>query len=202
MGWVFCLLLPACGLFSKSAPPPAAAPPAAPAMPDFSALTVPQPQVPTPAVPPPSDYEAKAIEIRYRADRQLNSYEDQAHTLVLVIYQLANPNPYHQLLKDEEGLKKLLEGKAFDPVVVDVYRVIVQPGENNALLLDRAENARWIGLVAGYYELASPRASRLFKIPLLAPAPGADPLPNPRPGPLVLNLLLGPQAIRQFGEKL
>ncbi len=175
-------------------------------MPDLSALLraptpPPSPTAlpPSPAAPPPSDYEAKGIEIRYRADPHLNLYGDQSHTLALVVYQLSSPNMYTQLLRDEEGVRKLLQAKPFDPGVLYVNRYMIQPGEENSFFMDRAENARWIGLVAGYFELAVPRTTRLIKIPLL-PQPGESSQIS-RPGALVLNLILGPQGIHRFGEK-
>ena len=40
----------------------------------------------------------------------------------------------------------------FDPSVVGRDQLIVQPKEKKKVILDRVENTRWVGIVAGYYE--------------------------------------------------
>jgi len=50
-------------------------------------------------------------------------------------------------------MQELLLGRRFDEIVVAAASRIVYPGERKKVVLDRAENARWIGIVAGYQKI-------------------------------------------------
>lgn len=101
------------------------------------------------------------------ADPMLNLYDGQPHTLLLCVYQLQDPNAFNQYREDYAGISKLLEGKRFDPSVASAKRIFVQPGDNQGLVLDRAEGARYVGVVAGYYNMDKDRVARLFEVPLI-----------------------------------
>ena len=69
----------------------------------------------------------RAIQIRYNAEKTLNFFNEKPHALVLLIYQLKNADAFSNLTKNEIGLKKLLREEHFDPSVVRVDKIIVQP---------------------------------------------------------------------------
>lgn len=121
--------------------------------------------------PPPKPtrpgYSENAVVFHLDADPMLNLYEGQPHTLLLCIYQLQDPNAFNQYREDYSGISKLLEGTRFDPSVAASKRIFVQPGEHQGLVLDRAEGARYVGVVAGYYNMQKDQTSRLFKVPLV-----------------------------------
>ena len=48
---------------------------------------------------------------------------------------------------------------------VDSY--VIEPGEVGRMEFYRAENAKWIGLAAGYAGLSPEHSTRLFEIPIL-----------------------------------
>ena len=98
-------------------------------------------------------YEPKGIQINYNADEMLNMYNGRPHTLVLVVYQMSDAAVFKDLAKTADGLKKLLLVERFDPGVVGMDKMIVQPGEKKTMDIDRVEHAQWIGIVAGYYKL-------------------------------------------------
>lgn len=107
------------------------------------------------------------VVLHLEADPMLNLYDGQPHTLLLCVYQLQDPNAFNQYRQDYSGISKLLEGKRFDPSVAAAKRIFVQPGDNQGLVLDRAEGARFVGVVAGYYNMNKDQATRLFEVPLL-----------------------------------
>lgn len=50
-------------------------------------------------LPPPQwTYEKEAIRLHIKADNKLNLDEGEAHTLLLCVYQLSDPNTFNQLM--------------------------------------------------------------------------------------------------------
>ncbi|MDI6752896.1 MAG: type VI secretion system lipoprotein TssJ [Thermodesulfobacteriota bacterium] len=141
-------------------------------------------------------YEKDAIRLQMKSDAKLNLYEGSPHTLLICVYQLGDPNAFNQLKEEKEGLSKLLECGRFDPAVVSSKRLVVQPGQDSTLLLDRAENAKYVGIVAGYYLLQKDRVIRLQQIPVLEEVTGwLSKTRTVKPGTLNMELYLGPQEI-------
>lgn len=147
-------------------------------------------------------YAPNSLELRFHADKMLNAYDEQGHTLILCVYQLSDPNGYNKLAKTQAGLRKLLECKDFDKTAVYYQRLVVQPGEDQVAPLNRAEKAKWVAVAAGYYDLAPQRSTRLFEIPVITRDEGfftTDLVRNP--GKLLVNLFLGPTGIQLIGSE-
>jgi len=151
-------------------------------------------------LPPPQwTYEKDAIKLRLEADPMLNLDDGKAHTLHLCIYQLKDPNGFNQLAGDESGLYKLLDCKLFDQGVAVSKRLIVNPGEKTTLVLDRAENAKYLAVVAGYYDIEKERITRLVEIPVVIEEKGFfSKEKKKKPGLLDIVLSLGPQQINKI----
>ncbi|MEI6315794.1 MAG: type VI secretion system lipoprotein TssJ, partial [Syntrophus sp. (in: bacteria)] len=95
----------------------------------------------------------KDIQIHYTAAANLNHYENKAHTILLVIYQLSGLNAFNQQTKTVDGLSKLLQAEKFDNSITGVDQAFIEPGEEKTITLDRYENTQNIAVVAGYYNL-------------------------------------------------
>ena len=120
------------------------------------------------AVPEPEPdwgFKPEGIEISYRADRMLNEYQGASHAIQVVVYQFDSINRFKELTGYKDGLIRLLKGKSFDASVKAVKKIFVDPGESGKLVLDRAENSKWVGVVAGYFDLVPGRCSCFFNIP-------------------------------------
>ncbi len=119
--------------------------------------------------PPQEDYMEEGIKFTFLADPRLNLYSGIPHTLYICIYQLKDPNAFNRQADNDSTIYELLgEGCGFtDPSVVGSKPLTVQPGEKVEVALDRAEGARYVGLVAGYSSLKKDSVARLFDIPLL-----------------------------------
>lgn len=128
--------------------------------------------VPQPPLPPAWQYEKEAIKVRFRADVLLNLYEGAPHTLHVCVYQLRDPNAFNQFSEDEEGLYKLLECSGFDGSVISHKRLSIQPGQDATFVVDRAEGAKYVGIVAGYYVLKKGSMVRLFDVPVVVESKG------------------------------
>ena len=144
------------------------------------------------------EYEKDAIELHLTVDKQLNYKDKKAHALVVCAYQLMSPNAFGQLAGSRDGLYKLLECQVFDPASVAVSRQIVaNPGKDMVVKIDRAEGARYVALVAGYYAIDKARITRLYKIPEISERSGFLWLNKTyKPGPLTVNLILGARELQ------
>ncbi|ABB33523.1 type VI secretion lipoprotein, VC_A0113 family [Geobacter metallireducens RCH3] len=158
----------------------------------------------TPKATPPLDwgYEKEAISVTLKGDPQLNLFQKSPHALVACLYQLRDPNAFNQFRTEPDGLTKLLECGRFDPGVATAKRMVIQPGQEVNESLDRAEGARYVGFVAGYYRLDKDRSARLYTIPSVEETKGfLSRTKLVKPGRLDMKLLLGPQEIQDVTEE-
>lgn len=142
-------------------------------------------------------YEKDALHLTLQADPGLNTYNDEAHTLHLCVYQLKDPNTFNQLTQSEDGLYTLLECTLFDGSVANYQGFFMSPGKQQTLVLDRAEGAKYIGLAAGYADLQKENATRLIDIPVVVVKEGSIFRKQRVAKPDILNtrLRLGPHQI-------
>ena len=149
-----------------------------------------------PLLPPQWQYEKEAIKLHIKADPKLNLEEGTPHTLLVCVYQLKDPNAFNQLAGDDDGLYKLLECGLFDAAVATSKRLIARPGQDITLALDRAEGAKYLAVVAGYFTLQKDRMIRLFNIPVVVEEKGFFKRKRiQKPGLLNIELILGQQQI-------
>lgn len=118
------------------------------------------------------DYARDAVMVEVNAAPDLNAYGGESHTLLLGVYQMAEADAFHKLLADPAALAKTLEsGKAGDGFAL-FGRYVVKPGQHSILVLDRAQKARYVGIVGAYYAMTPEGAARLFEIPLTLTSEG------------------------------
>lgn len=145
-------------------------------------------------------YGPEAVHIQYNADKMLNFFNDKPHTLVLTIFQLTRIDAFNVQVNTEEGLRRLLRAERFDPSVVGINRMIIQPSDSSKVVFDRVENARWIGIVTGYYDMVPGQVNQTFKIPVIIEKKGWI---RKRKiaiiGQINIDLILGPQTIHKAG---
>ncbi len=152
--------------------------------------------IPTP--PAEWNFEKEAIRLRLKSDPRLNLFQGDPHTLMFCLYTLRDPNAFNQLAGEREGLIKLLECGRFDPSVASSKRWVIQPGQDMTDTIDRAEGAKYVGLIAGYYSLQKEKVVRLYSIPIMEEVKGwifRDKISMP--SILNLDLYLGAQEIQE-----
>jgi len=140
------------------------------------------------------EYEKDAITLHLKGDPKLNLFERRPHTLLVCVYQLRDPNALNQVLQDADDVSKLLECGRFDPSILNTKKYILQPGKEITEALDRAEGARYIGIVAGYFNLDKQRASRIIPVPVSG-------LFGKKAARMNLEVFLGPDEIQGVKEK-
>lgn len=157
-------------------------------------------------------YEADAIRMRMIGAPQLNLYDQRPHSLVLKVFQLSDQKPFSDHRKTVFGLQQMLTNDKFDPAVVSVNRYIIQPGSDQVITLDRQKDARFVGIVAGFYNLDGKTSARLIRIPAFQDMSGKQgwlytlsfgffgggALPTPRPAHLKMLLQLGTDHIEHL----
>jgi type VI secretion system VasD/TssJ family lipoprotein len=149
-----------------------------------------------PLPPPQWQYEKEAIKLHLKADPNLNLEGGTPHTLLVCVYQLKDPNAFNQLAGDDDGLYKLLECGLFDAAVATSKKLIARPGQDINLAIDRAEGAKYLAIVAGYFTLQKDRMIRMFNIPVVVETKGFIKRKKiQKPGLLNIELILGRQQI-------
>lgn len=112
-------------------------------------------------------YGKEAVKLHFQSGADLNIHNDLAHTLLICVYQLKDPNAFKQLADEEKGLIRLLECSSFDaPSVTGFKKLVIQPEEKITKILDRAEGTKYIGIVAGYYRMNKDKMIRLLEVPI------------------------------------
>ena len=91
------------------------------------------------------------ISVQVQADKELNTFSKEPHTLVVILYQFSEQGTFKAMLEDPAGVATLLEGGNFDKTVLAKNQLVIQPGESKKVLIDRVTGVRYLGVVAGYY---------------------------------------------------
>ncbi len=155
--------------------------------------------------PPPLPqwrYAREAINLQIHADSNLNLHEGKPHTLMICVYQLRRKTNFNSLADEIDGRYKLLECRPFDTTVADTKRLIIHPGDNLNLLIDRIEGARHLAIVAGYYLLQKKRIIRMVDFPVITEQHGfMGSKTTTRVGKLNLSINFGDQQIKGIEKK-
>ena len=167
--------------------------------------TVPASSLMTPGKTPDTvrwTFAPRALALHIKADPNMNYEDEQAHTLRLCLYQLEKPDAFNELAATSEGLARLMLCQRFDPSVKDLHSQIIQPGLLDSQVLDRAEGARHVAVVAGYSHLEPGLVSRTWAIPVALYEDGSLFWKETYyyPGPLEMVLLLGPSSLQRLND--
>lgn len=136
------------------------------------------------------------IMIELASDLDLNYYSGQAHTLVLGIFQLDDEKTFPKLLTKPADLMKSLTSGNLPAGVLQLDRYVLSPDTRLLLEVDRVQDAKFVGIVAGYYQFDAERSVRYFRIPLNMKSSGLITKDyKAEPAVLALRLGLGAQRI-------
>ncbi len=142
-----------------------------------------------------------ALTLDVAASPRLNLTSGAPHALRLVVYHLSDTAVMEQLAASEDGMKKLLMAERFDESVRSIRVLEIQPGQESRFALDRAENGRYVGLIAGYHALERTCAAAAVAYPLSQYVQQIDGVLFARkaavfsPEPLHIQLTLGETAM-------
>ena len=164
-------------------------------------------------------FQENALSVALKARTDLNIFDGAPHTLSLKVIQLSDASAFKTLAQSVGGVRAMLtQSQEMIAGAVFSSDVLVAPGQVMTLKLPRQQDARFLGLVAGYSELAPGRSVRLLTIPVVPRAGGesksllssaslgllgGDPAPSSvaRPARLEIKIDFGAQGIDGFAAK-
>ncbi|MCP4075381.1 MAG: type VI secretion system lipoprotein TssJ [Gammaproteobacteria bacterium] len=111
-------------------------------------------------------YEIRAINLVARASSDLNSVRGRPHSLALGIFQMNDPNTFRGLSVSQTGAVELLQKGQIDESIVNFQQITIRPGEQKKVSINRAQTAKYIGVIAGYFKLNPKTDVHIFPIPL------------------------------------
>jgi hypothetical protein len=142
--------------------------------------------------PADAPYIKGGINFHLRGDQNLNLYQKSPHALVLCAYQLRGVSAFNQMAEEKDGLNKLLECGRFDPSVTYAKKLIVQPGQDIYEAMEKADDSKYVALIAGFYNFQKRQAIKVITLPMKG-----IPLFR-RPGGMDIKLYLSAQTIEDF----
>ncbi len=111
-------------------------------------------------------YQDQAIHVHVKSPSDLNSISGRPHSLVLGVFQLNDPNTFLGLSVTKEGALQLLNSGRIDESVAQFTRIILQPGEEKTANLPRAQGAKYVAIISGYFGLNTELDVKVFDIPI------------------------------------
>jgi len=111
-------------------------------------------------------YEDRAIHIRSTASADLNVISGRPHSLAIGVFQLNDPNTFQGLSETRDGAVELLKKGRIDNTVAQFSRIIMKPGSEKVVSFNRAQGARYVGIISGYYGLSTELDIKIFPIPV------------------------------------
>lgn len=137
-------------------------------------------------------FEKRAVTIRVRADKSLNRSDGRAHTLVVGILQLRDPNGLLPLAENPDRAMETLAAGRGGPGILEVRRFVVPPGASGEMKVDRLRHARYVGVIAGYSDYRPKTDILLRPLPVKVTRSGfIFRSTHDRPAPAVIQILLG-----------
>lgn len=111
-------------------------------------------------------YEVRAINLVLRAAADVNTVSGRPHSIAVGLFQMNDPNTFRGLSVTREGAVELLQKGKIDETIVDFQLLTMRPGEQKKVSIARAQTARHIGVIAGYFRLNPRTDVALFPIPI------------------------------------
>ena len=111
-------------------------------------------------------YEVRAVNLVLRASSDVNSVSGRPHSIAVGLFQMNDPNTFRGLSVTPEGAVELLQKGKIDETVVDFQLLTLRPGEQKKASVSRAETAKYIGVIAGYFRLNPKTDVKIFPIPV------------------------------------
>lgn len=111
-------------------------------------------------------YQKDGILLNLLTSNGLNWYDNQEHTIVLGVYQFSDEKTFIKLLASPNDIQKsLVDGQNIDGIL-QLDRYVLMPGKQSTVQLDRVQNTKFVGFIAGYYNLEPVAHTRYYQIPL------------------------------------
>ncbi|OCQ51984.1 Type VI secretion lipoprotein [Photorhabdus australis subsp. thailandensis] len=111
-------------------------------------------------------YASNAIRLKMTADPQLNVFNNMPNSCTILIAQAEKREQLDKLLANPTLLRNLFAGTGATENILQLDNYVMMPGQSVSLHIDRAEQARYIVLIAGYYPAPGSAHVRVLSLPL------------------------------------
>lgn len=146
-------------------------------------------------------YAENSIELTFTADKDLNQYDGQAHSLMVVIVQFEQVSAFSAYIGSSPQFSSLLLMNSAPTGMIGLTRLFIEPGQVRQWSLPRQTGAKMIGIAAGYAHLDPTRSARIYQIGVDLTSTGwFSKTWNAVPRPIAIDLLLGPDALLRGKE--
>ncbi len=116
-------------------------------------------------------YEKNALAVKLVASRDLNTYAQRPHTLVVKVIQLTDVSGLSTLIQTPDGVRAVLsEATEMIPNAVYSESKILAPKQTQTINFARQQDAKFIALVTGFAELNTEKSVRIIPIPVISEA--------------------------------
>ncbi|MCW7762724.1 type VI secretion lipoprotein TssJ [Photorhabdus luminescens] len=141
-------------------------------------------------------YASNAIRLKITAVPQLNVFNNMSNSCTILIVQAEKREQLDKLLANSALLRNLFAGTGATEQILQLDNYVMMPGQSVSLHIDRAEQARYIALIAGYYPAPDSTHTRVLSLPLRLEQHGWwNSSWNAEFIPMSINLTLGRYAI-------
>lgn len=111
------------------------------------------------------DYADEGIRLSVSATTDLNAYHHQPNSCSLFVIQSENRGVLDKLIADSSLLQEIFNGESKAQGILQINQLTLMPGQMVFTSLPRAERARFVAAVAGYYPSPGPDSSFIFAFP-------------------------------------
>lgn len=165
-------------------------------------------------------YQEQAVVVKLSASRDLNTYAQRPHTLVVKVIQLTDVSGIMTLMQTPNGVRSVLsEELEMIPNAVFSDTVVLAPKQTHTVSYARQQDAKFVAVVTGFAELNTAKSVRILPISVItekqqAPKPETsivdtltlglfaeepEPLPDiVRPATIKMDVRLGDNSITEF----
>lgn len=149
--------------------------------------------------------EEEALRVRLVTSSRLNEHVSLPHALTVGVFQATKPDAVVKEVTRQSGLRRMLLLDNLDESIVQYDIQTLQPRSSVRLDISRADNTRYLVVIAGYQSLVSTEVVRIVQWPLvrftrsiLNPINWFTDEPKPFPAKLDVLVRLGDQKIQDF----
>ena len=111
-------------------------------------------------------YQKQAITVHVSSDKDLNWSDKRAHTLIIGIVQIQDPNGFLPIVLNPDRAMEVLSSGKKSSGILSVRRFIIPPGTSQDIVTDRMRNAMYIGIIAGYSDYSSKKDIQIRPMPV------------------------------------
>lgn len=111
------------------------------------------------------DYSDDGIQLSVSTTSDLNAYHHQPNSCSLFVIQSENRGALDRLIADSTLLQTIFNGENKAQGILQMNQYTLMPGQTVSTSLPRAERARFVAVIAGYYPSPGPDSSFISAFP-------------------------------------